>query len=257
MLETRYFTILTDQKQLTFAFHQKMDKCPPRHFNHLDFISQFTTDIRHISGQDNIIAETLSRVEVITAPVTHDALAAAQDDDNELQTLLLRNTSLRLEKLLIPGTSVELYCDTSAGKPRPFVPTPLRRQVFNSLHSLSHPGIKATAKLLSQRFVWPAIQKDCSTWARACQTCQRSKASRHTITPFGDFLLPPARFLYIHTDLVGSLPSSEGFQYCLTAVDLFTCWPEAFPIPDITAESVTRSNLRLDITLCLSTHHHD
>jgi hypothetical protein len=104
MLEVPHFTILTNHKPLTFAFHKKMDKCSPRQFNHLDFISQFMTDIRHISSQENIVAKTLSWVEVITAPVMHDALAAGQDDNNELRTLLLRNISLQLEKLLIPGT---------------------------------------------------------------------------------------------------------------------------------------------------------
>jgi len=42
LLEARHFTILTDHKPLTFAFHQKRDKCSPRQFNHLDLISQFT-----------------------------------------------------------------------------------------------------------------------------------------------------------------------------------------------------------------------
>jgi len=165
MPEARHFTILTDHKPLTFAFHQKRDKCSPRQFNHLDFISQFTTDIRHIYGQDNVVEDALSRVEVITAPVTHEALAAAQERDDELRTLLVSTTALQLERLLIPGTSVELYCDTSSGKPRPYIPSPLRHQIFNSLHSLSHSRIKAMVKLVSQRFVWPAIQKDCRTWA--------------------------------------------------------------------------------------------
>jgi hypothetical protein len=190
VLEARHFSIITDHKPLTFAFHQKRDKCSPRQFNHLDFIAKFTTDICHISGQDNIVADALSRVEAITAPVTRAALAAAQED--ELQSLLVSNTALQLEKLLIPGTSVELYCDKSSGKPRPYVPSPLCCQIFNSLHSLSHPGTKAMAKLVSQCFVWPAIQKDCRTWARACQSCQCSKVSRHTITPIGNFALPPA-----------------------------------------------------------------
>jgi len=137
--------------------------CSQRQFNHLDFVSQFTADIRHVSVQDNVVADALSRVEGITAPVTHGALDAAHEDD-ELRTLLVSTTALQLERILIPGTSVDLYCDTSSGKPRPYVPSPLRRMIVDSLHSLSHPGIKATAKLVSQRFVWPAIQ-DCRTWA--------------------------------------------------------------------------------------------
>jgi len=109
MLEAWHFTILTDHKPLTFAFHQMRDKCSPRQYNHLDFVSQFTTDIRHISGQDNVVADALFRVEVITTPVTHEALAAAQENDDELRTLLVSTTALQLNRILIPSTSVELY----------------------------------------------------------------------------------------------------------------------------------------------------
>jgi hypothetical protein len=223
-LEARHFIIFTDHKPITFAFQQKRDQCPPRQFNHLDYISQFTTDIRHISGQDNVVADALSRIESISAPATHDALAAYQADDNELRTLLVANTALWLEKLFIPRTTVELYlyCDTSAGKPRPYVPPALLRQVFQSLHNLGHPGTKATVKLVSQRFVWPGIQTDCRVWARACRPCQRSKVSRHTVTPVSDFTLPAARFLHVHIELIGPLPTSAGITYCLTAVDRFT-----------------------------------
>jgi hypothetical protein len=49
MLEARNFTFFTYDKPIAFAFQQKRNKCSPRQFNHLDFVAQFTTDIRHFS----------------------------------------------------------------------------------------------------------------------------------------------------------------------------------------------------------------
>jgi cleavage and polyadenylation specificity factor subunit 1 len=97
MQETRHFTIFTHHKHNTYAFQQKGDKFLQRQFKHLDFVTQFTTDIRHISGQDNVFADALSRVETATAQF-YDALAASQDGDDELRTLLGCSKALRLEK---------------------------------------------------------------------------------------------------------------------------------------------------------------
>jgi cleavage and polyadenylation specificity factor subunit 1 len=68
MLQPRHFIILADHKPLSFALQQKSEKCLPRQSNHLDFISQFTTDIRHISGQEKVVADALSASRQSTRP---------------------------------------------------------------------------------------------------------------------------------------------------------------------------------------------
>jgi len=122
MLEAQDFVIFADQKPLPYAFSQRPDKCTPRQFNHLDYISQFTTDILHISGQDNVVADFLSRVEIICTSISPEVLAEAQATDAEFIALLQGTTALRLEKIQIPGSDVVLHCDTTTGRPRPTFP---------------------------------------------------------------------------------------------------------------------------------------
>ncbi|UYV63130.1 hypothetical protein LAZ67_2003234, partial [Cordylochernes scorpioides] len=77
LLEAREFTILNDHKPLIYAFKQKNEKASPRQLRHLQYISQFTTDIKYIKGTDNIVADALSRVDAITT-IDYEEIAKEQ-----------------------------------------------------------------------------------------------------------------------------------------------------------------------------------
>ncbi|GBM64178.1 hypothetical protein AVEN_89030-1 [Araneus ventricosus] len=204
MIEGRSFILFTDHKPLTFAFRQKEDKCSPRQLRQLDLIGQFTTDIRHLIGTDNVVADALSRIHISTIGLPYaidfQKMAEEQQTDPELQDILSSNTtSLVLQPLPVGEPPVTLHCDVSLGRIRPFVPENFRREVFTNLHSLSHPGIRASARMISERYVCPSMKADATLWA------------------------------------LGPLPPSEG---CLTCVDRFSKWPEAFPLVDISATTI-------------------
>lgn len=240
-IEGREFVIFTDHKPITYAFKQKSEKASPRRARQLDFIGEYTTDIRHLPGTDNNVADLLSRINMVQdGALNFDDMAIQQQSDEELQALLSKDKdeSITLTKLFIPESTRELYCHVLRGKIRPYVPKNFRQSIIRKLHSLSHPGIRASKQLVANHYVWPSMSKDVAEYVRCCIPCQRAKVHRHTKSPLSDYASVDVRFEHINIDIVGPLPTSNGFRYCLTCIDRYSRWPAAIPMVDITAQNV-------------------
>lgn len=133
---------------------------------HLAYIS---TDIRHVQGKKNCVADALSRatINALYEGIDSAAMAASQPAsqrvDPGIQAYHTAITGLKLEDVTFGPSGTTLLCDTSSGRPRPIVPVGWRHEVFDVVHGLSHPSMRATRQLMSSKFVCHGIRSWPST----------------------------------------------------------------------------------------------
>jgi hypothetical protein len=156
MLEGCQFTIYTDHKPLTYALSRTSDPWSARQARQLSYLAEHTTDIRHIAGEENVVAGTLSRppssaaVNVKEPSGLWGRLAGRQarivftvhgpahslrslGDSAEVgfrrhqkmcQATLQASKSSSFQPQAVEVMGVSLWCDVSTGVPRPVIPVP-------------------------------------------------------------------------------------------------------------------------------------
>ena len=265
-LEGQKFAVWTDLKPLTFALHRVSEPWSARQQRQLSYIAEYTNTMVHVPGKDNVVADALSRPQHLNVlervvneggcarpprpPSTPSGSSSTSSSFNisplQLQTLpgidytaigaeqasceatckLRASGSLKVQEVRC-GTVV-LWCDMSTGKPRPLIPAKYQKAVFNILHGLAHPGIRATKRLVAARAVWRGLATDVTAWCRDCQACQRAKMTRQPRAQIQPIDVPTRRFSHVHVDIVGPLPTSAaGYGHLFMMIDRSARWIEA------------------------------
>jgi cleavage and polyadenylation specificity factor subunit 1 len=176
LLEGRQFTVFSYHKPLTGALSRVSEPHSDRQRRQLSFIAEFVSEIKHIAGRTNIVADTLSRPPVepqVAAAVAQAAptcsppinIAAAQPSCPDCQRA---PSSAALRVITVSMDGHQLMVAPSSSVMRPLVPAALCRRIFDSVHSLAHPGIRAA--IYGQN--WPR------TSLPGAGTVKRAKRSR-------------------------------------------------------------------------------
>ncbi|BHF63958.1 hypothetical protein SprV_0200695400 [Sparganum proliferum] len=130
LLEGREFAISADHKPLIFAQHSHSDKLNPWEIRHLDYISQFTSNIRHIDGSRDEVADALPRSSIAHLQLSPGIdLAEMAAEQRRADSPCEEDVSgLQIPELLLKTGNGTILCDVSNTFHCPFVPPSLRRK---------------------------------------------------------------------------------------------------------------------------------
>ena len=109
--------------------------------------------------------------------------------------------------------------------------------MFHNDPTAAHFATDAMFEKIRTRYYWPQMYENIRDYVRTCDACQRRGGHRknqllHPI-PVGN------PFHQIGMDFVGPLTQTpRGNKYIIVAMDHFTKWPEAKPVPNATADQV-------------------
>ena len=121
-------------------------------------------------------------------------------------------------------------------------PKQIRPLILEELHQgigSGHLGQEKTLDCLKERFYWPGHFSDVHNWCKSCVSCTTRKTSTPRRKAALGTIVAGYPMQIIAIDLVGPLPESDnGNQYMLVVADYFTCWVEAFPLPNQEASTI-------------------
>jgi hypothetical protein len=251
-----HFTVLTDNQALaTRAIHSRTLNVK-RLARINDVISQFSFDIKHISGKNNVLADCLSRANyeekinnvcTLEPPttITNEEFIAEQNKDRKLKAI----RDIKTNVLLSPNdyTAHErktflrqsrryslnkegILCAHKFNKRQLHKLIAIPSQLVNKVIQMAHEGLATgnhfgrnkTLLRLSTKFHWNEMWKDISQYVKSCDICQKNKRKYikegHIKERKLDNRYPPI-FQHLSVDVLGPYSFGTNKLYVIAAVD--------------------------------------
>ena len=234
------FEIWTDHRTLE-NFNTQRD-LSRRQLRWQEFLSQYECSIVYIKGEDNTVADGLSRIpenafpdemlenaephQVWSAGATIGAVLRVTTDVSVLEDIKRGYESDEFCKRLstLGMTHAKLVNGLWYVGDRLVIPRAgsIRENLFRMAHDeLGHFGSDKCYANLRDAYYWPNMRRDLEqSYIPGCAECQRNKSRTKKVAgPLHPLPVPDTRGSSVAIDFVGPLPKDGGFDCLLTMTD--------------------------------------
>jgi hypothetical protein len=204
-LKGAHFTVETDHRNLKFI----SSSTTPKVVRWRMVLAEYDFDIQHLPGDDNLVADALSRVPLRTDPI----IASLTVNEPNLPTFG-------------PGTL---------------------HDVLSRYHNamVGHVGVNALMNRLRDAHVQIPVS-DVKAYVKSCAVCQKLRLGQGPIIPSVKSTSVQEPFQHLIWDTVGPLPEdSQGHSYVLVAMDRFTRFIELVPTPSASSDDAAKALLQI------------
>ena len=122
------------------------------------------------------------------------------------------------------------------------VPRELQVAAMEETHKGRFAGHLAEKKFFDRlsRVWWKGMRNDVHKFCRSCLVCSTRKGTRGTCKPPLQPIPVGGPFHRVGVDILQLTLTTKGNRYVVVFMDYLTKWPEAFAIPDQTAETIAK-----------------
>jgi hypothetical protein len=218
------FIIHSDHEALKFLKSQS--NLNKRHAKWVEFIESFPYIIKHKKGLDNVVADALSRKNMLLTKLDVQVsglgdLKPLYAEDNEFSTPYAKCSDVkawdkyhihdgflfRANKLCIPECSLRL----------------LLLQESHSGGLMGHFGREKTLLMLAENFYWGHMRRDVYRFVQRCITCNKAKSKLKPHGLYTPLPAPTTPWEDISMDFVLGLPRTKrGHDSIFVVVDRFS-----------------------------------
>lgn len=224
-------TVYTDHRTLENFDTQK--DLSRRQLRWQEYMAQYDLAITYIRGEDNTVADALSRVAARAFP--------GEEGFPMLAPVMSVSADTGFVRDILAGYNNDVFCARVIAAPastpgaresnglwyigdRLLIPRTgtLREQLFKLAHDATgHFGTDKSYAHLRDAYYWPNMRRDLEqSYIPSCKDCQRNKG--RTTRPHGPLHplpVPEERGDSVAIDFIGPLPRDQGFDCIMTLTD--------------------------------------